>query len=167
MPQNVVSQFKRSFSAPLETDRQVDTPTQRDAINSATRWEGMLVYVVSEAVTYELRGGVTNADWAIFGAGASSGSVINGLTFNPDNGVLTISFETGPGITVDLSAYTVLKIAGFQVKKGTGNTNFTTVEIGDYLSGWDGDRDVAFKVTGLPHTSESNRKYTTNNSPGL
>ena len=89
---------------------------------------------------------------------------VNGVSFAPLTGVLTLSLFGGGSVTVDLSAYTILKIDGFEVKKGTGNTNDTAIEVGDYCKGWDGDNDVAFKVNALPHTTEANRSYATNNS---
>lgn len=66
MPQEIVSQFDRKFNEPIETYRRVATPTSRDAIPSSVRWQGMLVYVTSEAQTYELKGGITNSNWTLF-----------------------------------------------------------------------------------------------------
>ena len=67
MPQPIISQFSRAYNSPIEVNRQVATSTERDAINSSTRWEGMLVYVVADGVTYELAGGISNGDWQEFG----------------------------------------------------------------------------------------------------
>lgn len=67
MPQSIISQFQRQFNSPIEVNRQVATATERDAINSSTRWEGMLVYVIADGVTYELVGGISNGDWQILG----------------------------------------------------------------------------------------------------
>lgn len=53
-------------------------------------------------------------------------------------------------------------IDGFETKKGAGNTNYIAHEIGDYCSGWDGDKYVAFRVDGLPIATESNRAYAVN-----
>ena len=94
---------------------------------------------------------------------SETNSYLNGLSFDPSTGVVTASILGGGTVTLDLSAYTVLKIGGFQAKKGAGNTNLSAVEIGDYLKGWEGDRYVAFRVDGLPFTTESNRKYAINN----
>lgn len=41
--------------------------TARDAIASGDRYEGMIVYVDSSDVTYQLRGGTTNPYWTEFG----------------------------------------------------------------------------------------------------
>ena len=43
----------------------------------------------------------------------------------------------------------VTEIDGFIVKKGAGNVA-STIEVGDYISGWIGDVYVAGKVTTIP-----------------
>lgn len=48
---------------------QVADDTERDDIDPGDRTEGMLVYVVATAKTYQLKGGITNADWVEFGTG--------------------------------------------------------------------------------------------------
>ena len=63
MPQEIVSQFDRKYALPIETYRQTQTVAQRNLIPSEIRWEGMLVYVVTDQLTYALSGGITNADW--------------------------------------------------------------------------------------------------------
>jgi hypothetical protein len=37
--------------------------TERDAITGPDRYEGVIVYLVSDQTTYQLRGGITNDDW--------------------------------------------------------------------------------------------------------
>lgn len=54
---------------------------------------------------------------------------------------------------------TKLVIDGFVVDKGAGNTNDSSIEVGDYCYGWDGDEYVAFKVNALPYTDEANVSY--------
>lgn len=46
--------------------------TARDAIPSYLRQEGLVAYVQSGPSMFQLVGGITNADWAAFGGGASS-----------------------------------------------------------------------------------------------
>ena len=122
----------------------------------------------------------TKADNALQGLGAGAGISIN-IT-DPLNPVITntetndyvssgaldfanekITLTLFGGGAVDI-AYPGLKptIDGFETRKGTGNTDFTSHEIGDYCSGWDGERFVAFRVDGLPITTESNRAYAVN-----
>lgn len=67
MPQPIVSQFDRKYNLPLETFRAVANSTVRDSIPSNIRWEGMLVYVQADGITYELNGGITNGDWTQYG----------------------------------------------------------------------------------------------------
>lgn len=68
MPETIISQFQRAFNSPIEIYRQVATPTERDNIPSGVRWTGMLVYVVSDGVTYSLSGGgIDNGSWQELG----------------------------------------------------------------------------------------------------
>ena len=66
MADSLISQFRREYNSPIETDRQVPDIASRDAISGLRRWAGMLVYVTSEGATYELRGGVDNTNWSLF-----------------------------------------------------------------------------------------------------
>src|SRR3972149_5085249 len=63
MAETIISQLDRAFANPLETNRQVNFISDRDAISALTRWEGMQVYVKSELTTFELRGGILNEHW--------------------------------------------------------------------------------------------------------
>lgn len=63
MAEVIISQLDRAFANPLETNRQVNFISDRDAISALRRWEGMQVYVKSELTTYELRGGILNEHW--------------------------------------------------------------------------------------------------------
>lgn len=71
-----------------------------------------------------------------------------------------ITFSLVGGGSFDVT-YTGLRLVidGFDTRKGSGNTDYTAHEVGDYCSGWDGDRWCAFKVSGLPISTESNRNY--------
>lgn len=63
MPEVLGYQFDRVISQPIETNRQVATLTARNAIPAGKRWEGMQVYVIADSTTYELNGGILNANW--------------------------------------------------------------------------------------------------------
>lgn len=63
MADSIISQFRREFNNPIETDRQVQNITDRDNINSSRRWQGMLVYVTSEDTTYYLGAALDNTAW--------------------------------------------------------------------------------------------------------
>lgn len=63
------------------------------------------------------------------------------------------------GGNVDIPFVAKPIIDGFTVDKGAGNTNYAAIQAGDFVSGWEGTRFVAFRVDGLPYTTESNRSY--------
>ena len=69
MPEILGYQFDRVFGLPIERYRQVATTAERDAIPSGKRWEGMLCYVTSDGVDYQLVGGTSNAYWTASGSG--------------------------------------------------------------------------------------------------
>jgi hypothetical protein len=102
----------------------------------------------------------------ITASGGGSGIYVDSITFVPSTGILTLGRTGDVDLNLDLSSYLVLKIDGFQVKKGSGNNDLENAEIGDRFVGWDGDRYVAFDVTGLPYTTESNRDYAIDNPIG-
>ena len=93
MPESIISQFQREYNAPIETNRQVATVAERDAIPSSRRWEGMLVYVTTDARTYELRGGVSNGDWTEFGGITEAPT--DGNYYVRRNGIWTIAPSGG------------------------------------------------------------------------
>lgn len=64
-------QFDRVYNKPIERYRQVATISERDAIPSGKRWEGMLCYVLTEGVDYQLINGINNADWTSYVASSS------------------------------------------------------------------------------------------------
>ena len=53
----------------IDGHRSVDTLATRDAITVQRRREGMLCYVQAEGKTYQLQGGIANANWSEFGGG--------------------------------------------------------------------------------------------------
>lgn len=67
MPDDILSQFRRTYNGPIQVYRQVATPTERDNIPSGVRWEGMIVHVISEDASFILIGGVGNGDWQLLG----------------------------------------------------------------------------------------------------
>lgn len=70
------SNFDVKTSLPLDSRLKVADLTARDAIVSGVRYEGMIVYVVSEATNFQLVGGITNGDWRkLSGSGGGGGSI--------------------------------------------------------------------------------------------
>ena len=60
-------QFQRTIALPPDIDQQVNTITDRDNIPTGRRWRGMQVHVLSDNITYELRGGLDNTFWSVYG----------------------------------------------------------------------------------------------------
>lgn len=52
--------------------REVPNIVERDAIPADRRREGMTVYVFNEGLTYQLKGGLTNSNWAVMKTDVSS-----------------------------------------------------------------------------------------------
>lgn len=86
--------------------REVATIVERDAITADRRKEGMVVYVEEDGQTYQLVGGVDNADWEIFGnAAATIGSYVT--TVNGVSGAIELVGGNGievAGLTISVSA---------------------------------------------------------------
>ena len=68
------SNFDVETGLPLDSRLVVSGLIQRDGIDSLKRYEGMIVYVESEAKNYQLVGGISNTDWAELSSGGSGGS---------------------------------------------------------------------------------------------
>lgn len=56
-------QFDPAYNAPIDARLECADITARNAIPSAYRYQGMIVYVYSDATLYTLDGGITNSDW--------------------------------------------------------------------------------------------------------
>lgn len=61
---NLASSFGMNAALPLDDRTVVATTVARDAIVAGKRYEGMMVYVTATQVTYQLKGGILNANWA-------------------------------------------------------------------------------------------------------
>jgi hypothetical protein len=83
MATNVGSNFAMQAALPLDTRETVADITARNAIASGVRYDGLTVYVVSTATTYQLQGGILDANWTTFGAvgATTSDTIINALIF--------------------------------------------------------------------------------------
>lgn len=67
----VTSSFDEQASLPLDSREVQLNLTNRDAIPSSVRYEGMTVYVIGDKMTYQLVNGITNTDWVEFGSGGN------------------------------------------------------------------------------------------------
>lgn len=129
MPDSLISQFQRQFNSPIETDRSVANLTALNAISSLRRWRGMMVYVVSEDMTYVLQGGTDNTFWTPLTGIADAPS--DGMVYGRSNGSWQIidSAQTEDSGTSGISA------------TGAGSGSFTIssqswwwVRIGDVVN---------------------------------
>ena len=85
------SNFDVKTGLPLDSRLKVANLTARDAIPSGIRYEGMLVYVVSEKTNYQLMSGIANGNWQeLSGSGAGGGGT---LDWQPDANAPTPGFE--------------------------------------------------------------------------
>ena len=88
----------------------VNDLTERDAINPASRTEGLLVYVSSNQTTYQLSGGILNSNWIVLGreivstqsALTAAGSAVLNLTAPKQT--LVVAGSGGP-VTLSAQAF--------------------------------------------------------------
>lgn len=130
----------------MVSDSATDVPSQQSV--KAYVDNNITTYSAGTGIAISLEGVISNNDVS---------DNIDTITFAPSTGILTITLESAATATVDLSAYTVLKIDGVTVEKGSGNTNFAAIEVGDRVNGWiSTTRYVAGVVNALPWDTEGN-----------
>jgi hypothetical protein len=76
--------------------RSVATIAARDAIPTERRAQGMLVYVIATNITYQLFGGITNANWIAYSS-ASSTTIFGLVTCDTLNFKYTVLNAQIPG----------------------------------------------------------------------
>lgn len=102
--------------------------TARDAIATVKRFDGMVTYLVSTNETWQLQGGVTNADWVLIsGGGFSVVSVTSPLSGDG---------TSGNPVTMDLPQYHIYNGDGSGVAQDSGanflwNETAFTLRVGD------------------------------------
>ena len=74
--------------------------TERDALSDSVRYEGMLIYVVSENKTYQLQGGITNSNWVVFYSMSPSVETFSGTGAQVD-----FSLTSSPGTTLNTEVF--------------------------------------------------------------
>ena len=105
--------------------RSVADLTERDAITTERRREGMLCYVQSETKTYQLQGGITNSDWVEFSSGGSSTSdttFTTNCTSTESVGDAVYIYNNGQVKQANASSITTAKVVGFIIEKPTDTT---------------------------------------------
>ncbi len=160
MPQDIVSQFDRKYALPIETYRQVNNITNRNNIPDDIRWEGMLVYVVSETKTYYLGPGLEDEDWIDLGSivniniqnnlsstmttdalSAYMGKVLNETKLN--------NVTAGVNISIDYTdpLNPIIRSTGGIESVDWGDINGTLSNQSDLQSALDGKENTFFKNT--------------------
>jgi len=93
------SNFSVQTALPLDDRTVVADLTARDAIVAGKRYEGLTVYVESELKSYQLQGGILNANWAEAGGGGFDDTVYARSGFSARFGE---AFDTADlGATID------------------------------------------------------------------
>jgi hypothetical protein len=125
------SSFTRNSQQPLDDLATVADITARNAIAAGRRYEGMVVYVLSETTNYQLIGGIDNSNWQEFsgsGGGGSTGSD-TGKLFLVNNSANTLSdigdyIVNAPSIIVEY--YLIRRVDG-TVKRMSGVIRFESL----------------------------------------
>lgn len=90
----VISSFSATGAFPVDGKYVVETIEQRDDhVTQGRAYEGMLVYVISDGVTYQYKpNSVTDKDWYEFGL-SSDDKIYDGL--DSDSGLISLSARQG------------------------------------------------------------------------
>jgi len=162
--------------------RSVADETAREAISTERRKDGMMVYQIDTALTYQLQGGVTNSDWFLFSGVVSSHTHTEYTTdaeFDTHTGTSTIHFTVGSidhgsisGLADDdhprysqtghtHTDYTT--DAEFDTHTGTSNIHFTeaSLNLSQYTTDTEfdthtGTSGIHFTEGSIDHTNISN-----------
>ncbi len=81
----VTSDFTMNSALALDDRTRVVDIAARDAIAAGRRYEGLIVYVVSEGTNFQLVGGITNGDWSELSGGGGGGGA--GANWQPVAGL--------------------------------------------------------------------------------
>ncbi len=82
------SQFNLSAQLPLDSRIVVSNITERDAIDSVQRYEGLQCYVTADSKNYQLVGGIDNLNWVELNSGGGSSLLAYTETFIVDGIIL-------------------------------------------------------------------------------
>lgn len=112
----LASDFAVTVALPLDARLKAVDLTARDAIASGVRYEGMVVYVVSEATNFQLIGGVDNSNWEELSGGGGSYEGVQ------------IATGLNPGSAIDLDAKLqkqMIKVSSVEPRAVLANLPFT------------------------------------------
>ena len=80
MPIPLSSDFSQNSGLPISVWDTVADITARDAIPAFNRFDGLVTYVISTNETWQLQGGITNADWVLITNTGGSSDIEIGIT---------------------------------------------------------------------------------------
>lgn len=95
--------FERTTASPIDFYAKVADITARDAIPSGIRFQGMVVFCVSDTKTYQLKAGITNSDWVEYGSGSGSAPIVD--KFNGDGSTTAFTLTGTPGSDAGIFAF--------------------------------------------------------------
>lgn len=115
---NINSNFLLSTQLPLDARTVVLDSTARDATPTIQRYDGLSVYLTSTQQTYQLQGGITNANWVLIDVAGGSVNIYNSdgtltgnrtvtvgshsLTFSTPNSSIVQSETGSPSINLQV-----------------------------------------------------------------
>jgi hypothetical protein len=134
-----------------------------DSATKLPSQQSVKAYVDGKIVAYAAGAGITIQTTSPYSASAPGiiaddvGEFLANASFAASTRILTLTMESGGTITVDLSAHTVLLIDGYEVIKGSGKNNMTTIELTDKIKGWlSATRYINGIVNTIPYATEGN-----------
>lgn len=121
----IASNFRELAALPIEQKMVVADTTARNAIPSGERFDGLFTYTVSGSKTYQLQGGILDANWVQISGSGASVTTVSVVTANGFAGTVA-NATTTPSITIKTNGFTANQI----ILAGSSNTitkdtNFT------------------------------------------
>lgn len=116
------SNFEPTIQLPLDSREVVTNVSQRNAIPSSKRYQGLTVFVTATSENWQLQGGITNSNWVLIGKGVPA-PPLYGVQYNNPLG----TFDADVDFTRDPSLGT-FRVAG--VLDGTKPNDVSEIGIG-------------------------------------
>jgi hypothetical protein len=146
---NMGTNFRIVTGLPVDSRMVVNDLTARDTIHPYFRYEGLIVYVISTQINYQLVGGITNLNWSAIVSSKWNSSGAD-LYFNTGNiGIATsnpaTALSVGPGSELQVnSSGNIIKInnvttsfpssqgsaKSYLINDGSGNMSWTATPEG-------------------------------------
>lgn len=124
------SNFDMQAALPLDSRFTVADDTERNAIASGIRHEGLLVYVTSTKKMWQLQGGILDANWKAAGGGGGFPLVSTktaNYTLLEDDGVI-LGDSTSGNIEITLPAAATYPYKQYAIKKVDASANYVRVK---------------------------------------